>query len=56
MMGALGSDGSASEVAERRRLPGALSPRASFTLRYADGGSLELGTRTVVMGVPDQRK
>jgi dihydropteroate synthase len=50
MMGALGSDGSPRRVVERRT-PGRSRSRTIHTVRYADGGRLELGLRTAVMGV-----
>ena len=51
MGGVLGSDGSPRRVAERRCAPAVMLPRAEFTIRFADGGTLELGRRTAVMGV-----
>jgi dihydropteroate synthase len=47
----LGSDDSPRRVAERCGAPAAMRPRAEFTIRYMDGGTLELGRRTAVMGV-----
>jgi len=46
-----GFDGSAQRVVDRTCAPGSFADRAKFTLRYADGGALELGRRTAVMGV-----
>ncbi len=51
MMGEAGLDGSVPRAVERGRDPVASTPRAVYTLRFADGGTLELGRRTVVMGV-----
>jgi dihydropteroate synthase len=51
MMGAPGSDGSERRVAERCGAPETPQPRVECRVRYADGGHLELGRRTAVMGV-----
>ncbi len=51
MMGEAGLDGSVLRAVERGRDPVAPTPRAVYALRFADGGTLELGRRTVVMGV-----
>jgi dihydropteroate synthase len=51
MMGAPGSDGSKRRVAERHDAPEIPHPRRACRVRFADGGRLELGRRTAVMGV-----